>query len=87
VEGELFRNPWICFEMESGTSPTPRGLRYELKAAGGFEPLAATVGSLPVAAVLDATTRTGPALLVLDASTDGLSRIDLDGFEVTDNWP
>lgn len=87
VEGAVFRNPWICFVMDSGTNPTPRGLRYELTAAGGFEPLVATVGSLPVAAVLDATTRTGPALLVLDASTDGLSRIDLDGFEVTDNWP
>lgn len=87
VEGVLFRNPWICFVMESGTSATPRGLRYELAAAGGFEPLVAEVGRLPVAAVLDATARTGPALLVLDSSTDGLSRIDLDGFEVTDNWP
>jgi len=87
TEGEVFRNPWICFVMESGTNPTPRGLRYELKAVGGFEPLVATAGDLPVAAVLDASRRTGPALLVLDAATDGLSRIDLDGFEVTDSWP
>ncbi|MBN1770017.1 MAG: hypothetical protein JXB32_02055, partial [Deltaproteobacteria bacterium] len=87
TEGVAFRNPWICFRMESGTAPTARGLRYELKAQGGFTSLVAEVGSLPVAAVLDDTTGTGPALLVLDSSTDGLSRIDLDGFEVTDYWP
>jgi hypothetical protein len=86
-EGVYFRNPWICFVMDPGTEATRRGLRYELKASGGFEPLVAEVGSLPVAAVLDPTTRSGPALLVLDSSVDGLSRIDLDGFEVSDYWP
>lgn len=86
-EGVVFRNPWICFTLEAGSEPTARGMRWELRASGGFEPLLAEVGSLPVAAVLDDTTRTGPALLVLDSSVDGLSRIDLDGFEVSDYWP
>lgn len=87
VEGVVFRNPWICFVMDGGSEATKRGTRWELKASGGFEPLVAEVGTLPVAAVLDETTRTGPALLVLDSSVDGLSRIDLNGFEVSDYWP
>jgi hypothetical protein len=62
-------------------------MRYELKAGGGFRSVSVETGALPVAAVADTTGRTGPALLVVDSSSDGLIRIDLDGFDASDNWP
>jgi hypothetical protein len=85
-EGRLFRNPFLCFTIESGSSPTPSGLRYEYAATGGFAALSLDVGRLPVAAAADATRRSGPALLVIDSSSYGLSRVDLDGFGITDSW-
>jgi hypothetical protein len=86
TEGVRFRNPYICFRMVSGMTATPRGLRYEMTATGGFEALAEDAGEMGMAVALDATTRTGPALLVVDSSSDGLSRLDLNGFTISDVW-
>jgi hypothetical protein len=86
-EGERYRNPYLCFTLLPGTEATPRGLRWEFHASGGFEPLVVETGQMPVAGAMDTTTRTGPALLVVDSASDGLIRVDLDGFSVTDNWP
>ena len=72
--------------MGDPADPPGRGLRYELEATGGFVPLSETVGRLPVAGVLDVTGDTGPAVLVADSSTEGLTRVDLDGFEAINTW-
>ena len=87
TEGVAYRNPWIGFTMNAGTAPTPRGLRYELGARGGFDALVESVGTLPVAVTLDLSGRTGPAALAVDAATDGLVRVGLDRtFAMTDTW-
>jgi hypothetical protein len=57
-----------------------------MTATGGFEALAEDAGEMGMAVALDATTRTGPALLVVDSSSDGLSRLDLNGFTISDVW-
>ncbi len=87
VEGERFLNPYFSFTMVSGTSPTPRGLRYEMAAGGGFQALSEDVGALPAAGALDLSGRTGPALLVVDSASEGLVRVDLRRFALRDNWP
>jgi hypothetical protein len=96
-DGVLYRNPYICFSMKQGEAVdssgalvpqrTARRTRYELKAAGGFRSVSVDTGLLPVAVAADTTGRTGPALVVVDSSSDGLIRVDLDGFDATDNWP
>ncbi|MBI5499428.1 MAG: hypothetical protein HY907_04240 [Deltaproteobacteria bacterium] len=87
TDGVIHKNPFLCFTMDAGTVATPRGMRWELDATGGFAALSVETGSLPVAEALDVTTGTGPALLVVDSSSDGLIRVDLADFTVSDNWP
>ncbi|MBI5486312.1 MAG: hypothetical protein HY905_03155 [Deltaproteobacteria bacterium] len=87
TQGLVYKNPFLCFTMNGGTSVSERGMRWELDATGGFAALSVETGALPVAEALDLTTETGPALLVVDSSSDGLIRVDLQDFTVSDNWP
>ena len=90
TEGLVHKNPFLCFTMDPGSGgagSTVRGTTWELDAVGGFAPLVVETGYLPVAGALDLTNRTGPALLVVDSSSDGLIRVDLEAFDVSDNWP
>lgn len=84
-----FHNPQMYFAIYEGTEPSTRDMQFAWQAAGGFVPLAISLGRGSSGVAPQSMIHhpvLGPQVLVTDASLQGVMLVDLYQLAVTFNY-